>query len=61
MPGFDAAGLSEASMAGTISLRRTDALPNLQASGAELAAQGVTHINNADCSRTCYHPPPGRQ
>jgi hypothetical protein len=35
-----------------IGLSHTDALLNLQASGAELAAQGVSHITNADGSRT---------
>jgi hypothetical protein len=36
----------------TIGLTHTDALLNLQASGAELAASGVTHVTNPDGSRT---------
>jgi len=41
-----------ADLTGSIGLSHTDALLNLQASGAELAAQGVSHITNADGSRT---------
>jgi hypothetical protein len=41
-----------ASLEGALALSRTDALLNIQASGAELAAQGVTHLTNADGSRT---------
>jgi hypothetical protein len=37
---------------GAIGLSRTDALLNLQAKGTESAAQGVSHITNADGSRT---------
>jgi hypothetical protein len=41
-----------ASLTQPIAMTRTDALLNLQANGAELAAQGVTHVVNADGSRT---------
>ncbi|MCX7258147.1 MAG: Ig-like domain-containing protein, partial [Polaromonas sp.] len=43
---------SGASLTSAIALSRTDALLNIQASGAELAAQGVTHVTNPDGSRT---------
>jgi hypothetical protein len=35
-----------------IGMTHTDAMLNLQANGNELAAQGVTHLNNPDGSRT---------
>ena len=41
-----------ADLMGAIGLSRTDALLNLQAKGTEHAAQGVSHITNADGSRT---------
>ena len=41
-----------ASLLGNIALTRTDALLNLQANGAELAASGVTFVTNLDGSRT---------
>ncbi len=41
-----------ASLLGSMGLTYTDALLNLQANGAELAANGVTHITNQDGSRT---------
>ena len=41
-----------ASLTQPIGMTGTDALLNLQANGAELAAQGVTHVINADGSRT---------
>jgi VCBS repeat-containing protein len=41
-----------ASLLSPLSLTRTDALLNLQANGTELLAQGVTHVVNADGSRT---------
>jgi hypothetical protein len=41
-----------ADLTSSIGLSHTDALLNLQASGAELAAQGVSHITHADGSRT---------
>ena len=41
-----------ASLLGSIALTHTDALLNLQAGGAELAASGVTFVPNLDGSRT---------
>ncbi len=41
-----------ASLLGNVGLTHTDALLNLQAGGAELAASGVTHITHPDGSRT---------
>ena len=41
-----------AALTGPIGLTHTDALLNLQANGAELAASGVTHVTNQDGSRT---------
>ena len=41
-----------ASLLGSIALTHTDALLNLQAGGAELAASGVTFVTNLDGSRT---------
>jgi hypothetical protein len=41
-----------ASLTQPIAKTRTDALLNLQANGTELEAQGVTHVVNADGSRT---------
>ena len=43
---------SGASLVGPIGMTHTDALLNLQANGAELAASGVTHVTNQDGSRT---------
>ena len=40
------------SLAGALSLTRTDALLNIQANGAELKATGVTSVINPDGSRT---------
>ncbi|MBK7052952.1 MAG: tandem-95 repeat protein [Rhodoferax sp.] len=45
-------GASLSAQTSDIGLTHTDALLNLQASGAELAASGVTHVTNADGSRT---------
>ncbi|MEY3447252.1 MAG: hypothetical protein RIR45_2007 [Pseudomonadota bacterium] len=41
-----------ASLLGSIALTHTDALLNLQAGGAQLAASGVTFVTNQDGSRT---------
>ena len=43
---------SGTSLVGPIGMTHTDALLNLQANGAELAASGVTHVTNQDGSRT---------